>query len=348
MIYTSLSTFMTQILQNFPLKELNTFGLDCVARFYVQIFDKQGLIDVLQDEEFADVPKLIVGGGSNILLRKDYPGIVLHLAIEGKEIVREDDDHTWIKVGAGENWHEFVLFCLDKGWGGIENLSLIPGTVGAAPMQNIGAYGVEIQEVFDSLEAIDRETGEVKVFTHNECRFGYRQSTFKKENRDKYVIVNVILRLNKHTKINTSYGAIKDTLIRNGIQEPSIKDVSNAVVEIRQSKLPDPRLIGNAGSFFKNPVIEPDQFQVLQKTFDGMPSYAQDDGRYKIPAAWLIEQCGWKGTRRGEIGVHDKQALVLVNHGGGNGDDLVTLAYDIQASVKTKFNIQLDPEVNII
>jgi UDP-N-acetylmuramate dehydrogenase len=337
------------ILKNISLKPYNTFGLEANSQTYVEVSNVAELLNVLAMPEVKKQKLLVLGGGSNILLTKDFEGLVIKNNISGKTIVSESKDDLLVSVGAGENWHEFVKYAIDNNWGGIENLSLIPGTVGAAPMQNIGAYGVEIKEVFHSLEAIEIASGEERTFKADECQFGYRESIFKKQVKGKYIITSVTLKLTKNNHmLNTSYGTIKDILMELGINEPTIKDVSDAVVSIRQSKLPDPKVIGNAGSFFKNPTIDKIDFEGLKIEFPGLPGYVVSESEVKIPAAWLIEQCGWKGERRGNIGVHTKQALVLVNYGGGNGTEIKKLAEDIQNSVSEKFGIELSPEVNFI
>lgn len=304
---------------------------------------------VIKSDAFKNNEVLILGGGSNILLTRDFSGLVIRNQITGIDIVSEDEHHVIVKAGGGEIWHEFVLHCIENGWGGIENLSLIPGTVGAAPMQNIGAYGIEIKEVFESLTAVNLKTGEPQQFYKDECQFGYRESIFKLEARGQYFITDVTFKLTKSNhKINTSYGAIQDVLNERNISSPTIKDVSDAVISIRQSKLPDPKEIGNSGSFFKNPTIDKIDFEGLKIEFPDIPGYVVSDNQVKVPAGWLIEQCGWKGLKRGSIGVHKNQALVLVNYGGGKGSDIAALSKEIQQSVIDKFGIELTPEVNFI
>lgn len=327
---------------------MNTFGIDAKANFYTEVADIQQLKQVFQDEKWTGMSKLILGGGSNVLFTDDYQGLVVRMAIEGAQVIHEDEEAILVKVGAGHNWHQFVLYAIGMGFGGVENLSFIPGTVGAAPMQNIGAYGVEVESVFHALEALNIESGDMESFSREECNFGYRQSIFKNTHKGRYVITHVTFKLTKNHVLNTSYGAIQQTLEESGITAPTIKDVSEAVIKIRSSKLPNPDEIGNAGSFFKNPVIESQAFQLLKSSYEQIPNYPAEGQKYKVPAAWLIEQAGWKGKRRGDIGVHDKQALVLVNHGNGMGKDLVALSSDIQTSVKAKFGVLLEPEVNII
>lgn len=338
-----------QIQKNVSLKSFNTFGINVRTAYFYEVNTVEALTAFLQENKNAlYVPLLILGGGSNILFTKDFPGIVLRNNISGIQTIREDEDNAWVQVGSGENWHSFVLHCIDMGNGGVENLSLIPGTVGAAPMQNIGAYGVEIKDVFEQLEAIHIETGELTYFTNNDCRFGYRESVFKNIYKDKFIITSVTLKLSKHPVINTSYGAIEQTLQSRGITAPTIRDVSNAVIHIRQSKLPDPAVIGNAGSFFKNPVIEKTAYENLKAEYPEIPGYEVSPHEMKVPAGWLIEQCGWKGKRFGEVGVHKNQALVLVNYGNAKGEAVKELAFTISASVTEHFGIELTPEVNII
>jgi UDP-N-acetylmuramate dehydrogenase len=292
-------------------------------------------------------PLHILGGGSNLLLTQNLLGLTIKNEIDGIEIMLENEHEVLVKVGGGVVWHQFVLWAVANGLGGIENLSLIPGTVGASPIQNIGAYGVELKDVFHSLDAYDLGTGEPCTFHQEECQFGYRDSVFKRELKGKFFIVNVNFRLQKHPKTNTAYGDIQRILQEWEIAKPTISDVSNAVIHIRQSKLPDPAVIGNAGSFFKNPELEPADFQRFKEKFPEAPNYPQADGRVKLPAGWLIEQAGWKGERIGDAGCHAKQALVLVNYGEAKGEEILALAEKIQASVLEKFGIALTPEVNI-
>ena len=335
------------IQENISLKALNTFGFDQTARFFAVADSVEGLKAALTWANESELNMLILGGGSNILLTQDFDGLVIKVALKGIDLVQEDDKHIWVKVGAGEVWHDLVIFSIEKNWAGIENLSLIPGTVGASPMQNIGAYGVEIKEVFESLEALNRSTLEIETFSAEACEFGYRESVFKRRLKDQYVICSVTFKLNKVPNFRVEYGAIQDVLKEKGVNRLNIKEVSDAVVEIRKSKLPDPSKIGNAGSFFKNPTISQNQYTTLLAEFPGIPGYPNEDG-VKVPAGWLIEQAGWKGHRVGEIGVHVKQALVLVNYGSGNGSEVKALAIQIQQSVREKFGIELSPEVNFI
>ncbi len=333
---------------NHSLKFLNTFGLDVTSQQYVRVETVDQLKEIYLGSKFRNIKKMILGGGSNVLFTRNWLGLVAHMAIPGIEIIGESDEHVQVSVGAGESWHGLVMWAVNKGYGGIENLSLIPGTVGAAPMQNIGAYGVEIKDVFHSLEALELKTGKVVRFFKEDCLFDYRFSVFKGEQKGNYIITKVNLTLNKNPEVNTSYGAIESTLGEMGVSKPTIKDVSDAVIQIRQSKLPDPAEIGNAGSFFKNPIIEKPHYEALDALFPNIPHYKVSEEFEKIPAGWLIEQCGWKGYRDGDIGVHDKQALVLVNHGNAKGMDIRKLAMEIMRTVNKKFQIELEPEVNMV
>ncbi len=341
---------MLNIQSHVSLKPYNTFGIDANARYWVEVNNEEDLKTVLQLTDFINQPKLILGGGSNVLLCHNFDGLVVKVAIPGIDVVREDDDHVYITAGAGVNWHEFVQFCVQNGYAGMENLSLIPGTVGAAPMQNIGAYGVELEQVFESLTAVHILTSEKRTFTHAECAFGYRESVFKRDLKGQYIITSVTFQLNKHPVFHTRYGAIQETLAEMGISEDalSIKAISEAVIRIRRSKLPDPTQIGNAGSFFKNPEIPKPQFDTLKARYPNLPGYPMSDDVVKIPAGWLIEQAGWKGYRSGDAGVHTKQALVLVNYSKATGDEIMQLAKKVQESVYTKFGITISPEVNVI
>ncbi|NQZ44052.1 MAG: UDP-N-acetylmuramate dehydrogenase [Flavobacteriaceae bacterium] len=335
------------IQENISLKPYNTFGMDVKARFFVEITGLLQLQRILQLSAYPN--RFIISGGSNMLLTKDIDALVLFINLKGIHKVSESDDSVIIKAMAGENWHELVLWTLERDYGGLENLSLIPGNVGTAPIQNIGAYGVELQDVFVSCEAMNLETNELEEITKEECAFGYRDSIFKNKAKDRYIITSVKLRLSKTDhKIHTLYGAIESELAAKGVVHPTIKDVSEAVIKIRQEKLPDPKEIGNSGSFFKNPVISKKTFENFHKKFPDAPYYAQENDRFKIPAGWLIEQCGFKGKRFGDAGVHAKQALVLVNHGQATGMELYELAQTIKNSVYDRFKIHIEPEVNII
>ena len=336
-----------QILNNISLKPYNTFGIDAVAKHFTSVSSISDLKTVLALDNHPN--KLILGGGSNLLLTKDYDGLALHVNLKGIEIISEDENAAIVKAQAGENWHEFVLWCLKHDFGGLENLSLIPGNVGTTPIQNIGAYGIEIKDTFESCEAIKLESLQFESFTKADCNFGYRNSTFKQENKGKYIITSVCFKLSKKNHaLNINYGTIANELENNGIKTPTIQDISKAVIAIRQSKLPDPKDIGNSGSFFKNPVISKLEFSQLLKNFPNAPSYPVSDHEVKVPAGWLIEKTGFKGKQFGNYGVHKKQALVLVNYGGAKGSDIFNLSKLIQKTVKRLFNISIEAEVNIL
>jgi UDP-N-acetylmuramate dehydrogenase len=341
---------MLNIQSHVSLKPYNTFRIDANARYLVEINHADDINTLLQLTDFMGLPKLILGGGSNVLLCHDFDGLVIKMNIQGIEVIREDDDHIYLIAGAGVNWHELVQFCVQQGYAGMENLSLIPGTVGAAPLQNIGAYGVELEQIFESLTAVHTQTGERQTFSHADCQFGYRESIFKRELKNHYIITSVTFQLNKRPTFHTRYGAIQETLSEMGVSADklSIKAISDAVIRIRRSKLPDPAQIGNAGSFFKNPEILKSQFEALKGQFAELPGYPIGDDTVKVPAGWLIEQAGWKGYRSGDAGVHTKQALVLVNYGNATGQDLLTLAGQVRDSVQEKFGIAIMPEVNVV
>ncbi|WP_242919615.1 UDP-N-acetylmuramate dehydrogenase [Pontibacter liquoris] len=337
-----------KIQSDVSLQPYNTFGIAVKARLFARFDSVQELQELLQMPELAREEKLVLGGGSNLLFTKDFAGVVLQNGIKGIEKVSETDSYTLVKAGGGEVWHEFVLYTLQHDLGGAENLSLIPGTVGAAPLQNIGAYGVELKDIFYELEAVHIETGQVQTFDHAACGFGYRESVFKGELKGQFIVTAVTFKLQKKHTLNTSYGAIQSTLEEMQVQQPTIQDVSRAVCHIRQSKLPDPKTIGNAGSFFKNPEIPLSQYESLKAQFPDIPSYPVTPTTVKVPAGWLIEQCGWKGKVIDNYGVHKNQALVLVNYGGASGQAVRQLAYTIIDSVAEKFGIRLHPEVNIL
>ncbi len=340
---------MSSTLQNVDLQPYNTFGIKAFAKTFITINSIEEAREVFQSNIFKSQKYFFLGGGSNILLTKDFDGLIIKVGLKGIVTLHEDENTITLKVGAGENWHSFVRHCVERNYGGAENLSLIPGTVGAAPMQNIGAYGVEVKNIIDHVEALEIASGEVRVFNNSECHFGYRESIFKQDLKGKYLISGVTLRLSKKNhQFNIQYGAIAETLKQQGIQELSVQAISDAVIHIRKSKLPDPAFIGNAGSFFKNPSIQASLVDLIKKAYPSMPSYPSEKDLIKIPAGWLIEQCGWKGKTINNIGVHKDQALVLVNYGGGEGKKIWQLAMDIQHSVKEKFNITLQPEVNVI
>lgn len=333
--------------ENISLKDYNTFGIDAKARFFVEIDSIKELQKVLTLTDFPR--KIVLGGGSNILLTDDINALVVHVNLKGKEIVSETSDTVQLKVMAGENWHQMVLWTLDKGFGGLENLSLIPGNTGTAPIQNIGAYGVELKDSFVSCEAVRIKDQKLVSFTNTECEFGYRDSHFKNEGKDRYIITSVTFSLTKKNhQLHTEYGAIEEQLKLKSVRNPSIKDISNAVIAIRQTKLPDPKELGNSGSFFKNPLVSKSEFEAFISQNPEAPYYKVSDTVYKIPAGWLIEQCGFKGKRFGDAGIHKKQALVLVNHGKATGKELLELADTIIKEVKDRFNIIIRPEVNVI
>ena len=330
----------------YDLSDKLTFGVPASCSYFTEVTSDEELSEALQWARDNSQPILLLGGGSNMLFHKDFEGLVIQISHKGIEIINDDGRFIEVEVGAGENWHEFVLHTIEKGWGGIENLSLIPGCVGASPMQNIGAYGVEIIDVLNYVDAINISTGDHRRFTVEECELGYRESVFKGSEKGKWAIVRVGYKLDRESELKISYGAIEEELKDIHHDARTHKDVSDAVIRIRQSKLPDPNVLGNAGSFFKNPVVSQEEFNKI--SVEGMPSYPQTDGRVKLAAGWLIDQTGWKGHDRGTHGVHEMQALVLVNKGGATGTEIWALAEDIIASVKEKFGIVLQPEVNQI
>lgn len=339
---------MISIQHNVSLKEFNTFGISAKAKHFISITNKEELIEALQLPQFSEY--FVLGGGSNMLLTRDLELPVLHINSKGKEAIAfSSQGDVRVEIQAGENWHEFVLWCIENGYGGVENLSLIPGNVGTSPIQNIGAYGVELKDTFASCTAIDIETQEEKTFTLEDCNFGYRNSIFKNEAKGKYIIISVsfILKVRDH-QLNTSYGAIQQELESNKIENPTIKNVSDAVIAIRERKLPNPKEIGNSGSFFKNPVISKAAFKILQEKHATAPHYVLSETEIKVPAGWLIEQCGFKGKRFGDAGVHKNQALVLVNYDNATGAEILALAKKIQEAVLEKFNIVIEAEVNVI
>ncbi len=334
--------------KDISLKPYNTFGLDVKAESFVECEDRSELVGFIKNDLKQYASFIVLGGGSNVLFKEDYQGLVIRLRTKGVQIVEESEDVIRVKAEAGEDWDEFVAYCVDHGWGGLENLSLIPGNVGTSPIQNIGAYGVEIKDVMTELEALDIATGEIIIFKNSDCDFGYRQSVFKSKYKGQYIILSVTFNLSKRSEVNTSYGAIETALKESGIEEPTIKDVRDAICFIRDSKLPDTDKLGNAGSFFKNPVIAKIEFDQLMASYPNAPFYKVNDLNFKIPAGWLIEQCGWKGKREGNVGMHEKQALVLVNYGEATGQELIDHAHRVIESVKQKFGIDIEPEVNIV
>ncbi|MGJ8685000.1 MAG: UDP-N-acetylmuramate dehydrogenase [Nonlabens sp.] len=339
-----------EIKSHVSLKEFNTFGINAFAKAYSNISTLQQLSEVLSYYHNEEI--FLLGGGSNMLLLNDVDRPVIHVNLKGKEIQEQGNHEVHITAMAGENWHDFVMYCIDNHWAGIENMALIPGNIGTAPIQNIGAYGVELKDTFVSCTVMDIKTREVKTLTLEECQFGYRDSIFKNEALGKYVITSVTFKLTDvsttdNYQLKTSYGAIQEEL-ENLNLELSIKTVAQAVINIRSSKLPDPKVLGNSGSFFKNPIIEKGYYEDLIRMHPDVPHYPVNDLQVKVPAGWLIDQCGFKGTRRGDAGVHDKQALVLVNHGNATGQDLIALAQEIQSTVKNRYGINIETEVNLI
>lgn len=332
---------------DFSLKKHNTFGIDAKAKEFVAVHSVDELKEVLRENPTKK--KFILGGGSNMLLTRDIDALVIHIDLKGKKVIREDDDFVWIEAQAGEVWHEFVLYTIGQNYGGLENMSLIPGNVGTTPIQNIGAYGTEIKDTFVSCNALDISTLEMRTFSKEECGFGYRESVFKNAEKDKYIITSVVFRLTKRNhRINTAYGDIQAELAKNNIGTPTIKDVSNAVIAIRQSKLPDPKELGNSGSFFKNPIIPKAQFDAARAKFPEMKFYPVSDTEVKVPAGWLIEQAGFKGKRFGDAGVHKNQALVIVNYGNATGAEILAVSKNVQQTVLDMFGIAIEAEVNII
>lgn len=333
----------------FSLRAYNTFGIEAEARQFVEISSIDQYVSLRKSGEYAHLPHLFLGGGSNVLLTKAQEALVVKISIPGISVLNEDADFVWLKGGAGVVWDEFVQYAVNQGWSGLENLSLIPGTVGAAPMQNIGAYGAEIKDTFESLEALNLQTLELEVFNAKACAFGYRESFFKRAGKGQYLISSVTFKLSKKPSVKTSYGAIQEVLAAKGITQPSIREVADAVIEIRQSKLPDPKEIGNSGSFFKNPTVSASEASRLMAEFPGIPNYpVEGSSDVKFPAGWFIEKAGWKGFRRGDAGVHAKQALVLVNYGEATGGEILALSEEIKQSIKDTFGVSLETEVNIL
>lgn len=342
--------------ENIPLAGLTSFGVHASAKYFASFTSAGELNELAALKPFSGkaVPMIVLGGGTNVLFTKNYPGLVLHNEIMGIKIIKEDQHHIYLHAGAGENWHQLVIHCVKNDYAGMENLSLIPGRVGASPMQNIGAYGVELKDIFFSLEAFHIHDRKIVNFSLNDCQFGYRESVFKGKYKDQFIITGVTYRLNKTPVFNTSYGAINMELEKMNISELTIQAISQAVMNIRTGKLPDPVKLGNAGSFFKNPIISADAYSRLKETFPTIPGYASGNDDIKLAAGWLIEQCGpkqgvsWKGYRHGEAGCYEKQSLVLVNYGNASGHDILELSNQIKASVLGKFAVKLEIEVNII
>jgi UDP-N-acetylmuramate dehydrogenase len=336
------------IKENFSLHQFNTFHIESVARYFTEVNSVEQMGELIASGKLNQNPLLLLGGGSNLLFTGNFKGIVVHIINKGIEIVHRSEETIVVKAAAGENWHEFVLYCVNHGFGGIENLSLIPGNVGSCPIQNIGAYGVEVKDCILSVEAIDLQTGEIMNFNRDDCQFGYRDSIFKRDLKGKVAIWSVTFELKHNPAVHLEYGAIKQELAVMQIENPGIADVSNAVCNLRQRKLPDPILLGNAGSFFKNPAVDQNNAEKLLEAFPKMVSYPLGDNKVKLAAGWLIEQCGWKGFREGDTGVHQNQALVLVNYGNATGRNILTLAHRIQNSVYERFGVKLEMEVNVI
>ena len=338
---------MINIISGQSLTNKNTFHINVNSEYYCELDSIEQLPELVARREFKDSEILILGGGSNLLFTRDFSGLVIKNNIRGIEVVNETGNEIFVKVGAGENWHQFVLWCIDRNYGGVENLSLIPGNIGASPMQNIGAYGVEIKDVFYSLEAVHVESGQMITFNNHECEFGYRESVFKRRFKDQFIITSVTYRLNKYPRFNISYGTIAQELEQAGVKELSVKSISDAVIRIRKSKLPSPDEIGNAGSFFKNPEVTNATHRQLQEIFPDIVAYPLENGNVKLAAGWLIEKAGWKGYREGDAGVHTRQALVLVNYGNASGYQIFELSSKVMMSVEEKFGVILEREVNI-
>jgi UDP-N-acetylmuramate dehydrogenase len=335
------------IQNNFSLKKYNTFGIEAKAKQFVAVHSIEDLNTILKEHQSER--KFILGGGSNMLLTQDIQALVIHIDLKGKKVLKEDDDFVWVESQAGENWHEFVLWTIDQNFGGLENMSLIPGNVGTTPVQNIGAYGTEIKDTFVSCEAMAIATQVMKTFTKEDCNFGYRESIFKNEAKDQFIITSVVFKLTKRNhKINTSYGDITKELEKQNVTTPTLKDVSNAVIAIRQSKLPDPKELGNSGSFFKNPIVPKAQYEKAHALHPEMPHYVVSETEVKVPAGWLIEKAGFKGKRFGDAGIHKNQALVLVNYGNATGQEILAVSRDIQSTVLKEFGIAIEAEVNVI
>lgn len=344
-------TLPLSIHNDYHLDRLNTFGLHASARYYVKITHPAQLSELVLKRPFQENPRFVLGGGSNIIFKKDFPGLVIHPTIDYISIASIDPENYFVEAGAGVHWHDFVLYAVQRGWAGIENLALIPGSVGGAPVQNIGAYGTEVGDCIERVNAYDFFDEQYVVFTNEECEFGYRDSVFKRpENRNRYLITSVIFRLQRNRKpqLKLDYPALKEELYNQKIYEPTLQDVCNAVCTIRQRKLPDPYILGNCGSFFKNPELSPKEAVIFKKAWPMAPGYPLDGGGLKVPAAWLIEYCGWKGKTLGPVGTYEKHALVLVNRGGATGEDVLRLAEAIESDIETTFDIDLEREVLVV
>ena len=336
------------ISEDFCLKTFTTFGVEVRTRRFIVVSSKTDLEELFEEGYLKERPRMVLGGGSNLLFTGHYPGLILSSQMRGKETVKETADEVWIKVSSGEYWPTFVDDVVEKGYGGVENLCLIPGKVGAAPIQNIGAYGVEVKDVIESLEAFDLDSGEIRTFRNEECNFGYRSSIFKTKEKDKYFILNVTFRLSKKPKLKLSYAPLKQLFKDRKDEEISVKEVSEAIKNIRNSKLPDPDHLKNAGSFFKNPAVSKEKADELKNQYPDMPVYPQPNGKVKLAAGWMIEQCGWKGKKEGNVGVYEKQALILVNYDNASGKEILRFSQKINNSVRKKFGINLKREVIVI
>ncbi len=337
-----------EITENFSLKHFNTFGIDAKARAFAEVKSEEEIIELLSSKRLKEFRKFILGGGSNILLTKDFDGLIIKNSIRGINIINEDEQYAVIEAGAGENWNDLVTYCVDRNLGGIENLTLIPGKVGAAPIQNIGAYGEELSETFISLEGVYIDSASRNMFTKDECKFGYRNSIFKNDLKNNFITTKIKLKLCKNPVLKTEYGNVIDELGKTGKDDFTIKDVSKAIAKIRREKLPDPAVLGNAGSFFKNPEIKLEEYDLLKEKYPDIKGYQTDNNKVKIPAAWLIEKAGWKGVRKGNTGTYTKHSLVIVNYGNASGEEILHFAKDIKRSVYEIFGIILEEEVNII
>lgn len=339
---------MLKIFEDKELKSLNTFGIEARAKYFVSLNQPDEIQELIQFPEYKQSRSLILGGGSNMLFGGNFDGIVIRVGFKGIEIVESNEDFSYVKSMAGEEWDDLVAFCVEHGLSGVENLSLIPGKVGASPVQNIGAYGCEVKDVIHSLEAVNLEDGQLRIFKPEECGFGYRESVFKKELKGKYLIQSVTFKLNRRGEVKLNYGSLKEQLNKMGIESPTVKHIREAICAVRREKLPDPEVLGNAGSFFKNPVVSLDKYTQLKNQYPDIVAFNESPERMKLAAGWLIEKAGWKGFRKGDAGVHQKQALVLVNYGGASGLDIVNLANDIRKSIFKKFEVELEQEVNLI